>query len=102
MRDGKFPWVVGIRGLLNSLKRIIEDVAKESVKAIYSQHRVRCKALKLGPRSSGLHTTRNVAGARSTNNEVFDADDPGRACNRKRQRRSDEDTQKMQADEEDV
>ena len=102
-----FPWVVGIRGLLNSAtiknclefltvprqrwERIIEDVAKESVKAFYSLHRVRCKALKLGPRSSGLRTTRNEAGALSTRNDVFDADDPGRACNRKRKRRSDED-----------
>ena len=102
-----FPWVVGIRGLLNSAaikscleflavprqrwERIIEDVAKESVKAFYSQHRVRCKALKLGPRSSVVHTRRNVAEARSTSNEVFDADDPGRTCNRKRKRRTDED-----------
>jgi hypothetical protein len=102
-----FPWVVGIRGLLNSAaikscleflavprqrwERIIEDVAKESVKAFYSQHRVRCKALKLGPRSSVVHTRRNVAEAHSTSNEVFDADDPGRTCNRKRKRRTDED-----------
>ena len=102
-----FPWVVGIRGLLNSAaikscleflavprqrwERIIEDVAKESVKAFYSQHRVRCKALKLGPRSSVVHTRRNVAEARRTSNEVFDADDQGRTCNRKRKRRTDED-----------
>ncbi len=49
-----FSWVVGIRGLLNKgaikscldflavprqrWERIIEDVAKESVKALYSQH----------------------------------------------------------------
>ena len=102
-----FPWEVGIRGLLNSAaiknclefltvprqrwERIIEDVAKESVKAFYSLHRVRRKALKFGPRSSGLRTTRNEARALSTRNDVFDVDDPGRACNRKRKRRSDED-----------
>ena len=102
-----FPWVVGIHGLLNSAtikscqefltvprqrwERIIEDVAKESVKAFFSLHRVRCKALKLGPRPSRLRTTRNEAGTLSTRNDVFDADDPGRACNRKRKRRSDED-----------
>jgi hypothetical protein len=32
-----------------------------------------------------------LAGAQSTRNEVFDADDPDRACNRKRKRRPDED-----------
>ena len=66
---------------------------------------MRYQALKLGPRSSGLHTTRNVAEARSTSN-VFqvDADDPGRACNRKRKRQSDEDiddAQQVEADGED-
>ena len=50
-----FPWVVGIRGLNSAMiksclefltvlrqrwERIIEDVAKESVKAFYSLHRV--------------------------------------------------------------
>ncbi len=51
-----FPWVVGISGLLNSAaiksclefltvqqqrwEQIIEDVAKKSVKAFYSQHQV--------------------------------------------------------------
>ena len=99
--------MVGIRGLLNSAmikscleflavprqrwERIIEDVAKESAKAFYSLHRVPCKALKLGPRSSGLRSTRNEAEAPSTRNDVFDTDDPGRACNRKRKRRSEED-----------
>jgi hypothetical protein len=92
-----FPWVVCICSLVSSAvikscleflailqqrwEWIIEDVAKESVKTFNSQH-LWCNTLKLGPRSRGLHTTRNVAGARSTRNEVFDADDLGRACNR--------------------
>jgi hypothetical protein len=74
---------VGIRGLLDSgpikrcleflsvprrrWERIIEDVAKESVKAFFSLHRVsRCYiALQLCPLSSGVRTTQNVAGTAS-------------------------------------
>ena len=99
--------MVGIRGLLNIAtiksclefltvprqrwERIIEDVAKESVKAFFSLHRVRCKAFKLGPRPSRLQTKRNESGTLRTRNDVFDADDPGSVCNRKRKLRSDED-----------
>jgi hypothetical protein len=100
-----FPWVIGVRGLLDSetikcclefltlprqsWKQIIENAAKESVKAFYSLHCVRCAAFKSGPWSSGLRTTR--ANARASNNSrgIFDTDDPGRSCNRKRRRRSD-------------
>jgi hypothetical protein len=58
------PWVVGVRGLLDSnviksclkfleiprqrWRLITEDAARESVKAFYSLHRVRCKVLKMG------------------------------------------------------
>ena len=102
-----FPWVVGVRGLLDDgtikcclefleiprqrWQQIIADTAKESVKAFYSLHRVRCKALHIGPRSSGMQTTRNNAGASTASSSGFDVDDPGRACNRKRRRRSDGD-----------
>ena len=102
-----FPWVVGVRGLLDSAaiqccleflelprkcwRRIIEDTAKESVKAFYALHRVRCKALQLAPRPCRMRTAQNKAGVLKTNLGTFDADDPGRACNRKRRRRSDED-----------
>ena len=102
-----FPWVVGVRGLVNqdaiqcclefldmprkSWRRIIEDTAKESVKAFYVLHRVRCKALQLGPRSGRMQAKQNNAGVSNTRSGVFDADDPGRACNRKRRRRSDGD-----------
>ncbi len=60
-----FPWVVGVCGLVNrdaikcclefldmprqSWQRITEDTAKESVQAFYVLHRVRCKALQIGP-----------------------------------------------------
>ena len=70
------PWVVGVRGLLDGdtircclefleiprqcWKRIIEDTAKDSEKAFYSLHPVRCKAPHMGP--CGLRTTRNIAG----------------------------------------
>ena len=88
------PWVVGIRGLLvkasilkvldflsvprKSWDSIVEGAAIASVKAFYSLHQVRCKA---------LHPSNPAKGLRST----FDTDDPGRTCNRKRRRRSDED-----------
>ena len=76
-----FPWVVrvGVSGLLDNAtikyclefletlrqcwQRIIADTAKESVKAFYSMHCVCCKALDIGPRSSGLRSTRIKAGA---------------------------------------
>jgi hypothetical protein len=102
-----FPWVVGVRGLVNqdaiqcclefldmprkSWRRIIEDTAKESVKAFYVLHRVRCKALQIGPWSGRMRTKQAKAGVLNTRSGVFDADDPGRACNRKRRGRSDGD-----------
>ena len=49
-----------------------------SVKAFYFLHQVRCKALHRGNPANGLR-------------RKFDADDPGRSCNSKRKRRSDED-----------
>ncbi len=101
------PWVVGVRGLLDSdtiksclefleiprqrWRRITEDASRESVKAFYSLHRVRCKVLKMGPRSSGLRAACHKAGASYARRDVFDAGDPGRTCNRKRRRRSADD-----------
>ena len=65
-----FSWVVSVRGLLDSdtiesclefleilwhrWRWITEDTASESVKAFYSLHCIRCKALMMGPRSSEL------------------------------------------------
>ena len=65
--------VVGVRGLLDSdtiksslefleihwqhWRQITEDAARESIKAFYSPHRVRCKVLKTGPRSGGRRAT---------------------------------------------
>ena len=102
-----FPWVVGIRGLLDSAAiqcclefleiprkcwlLIIEDTAKESVKAFYVLHRVRCKALQTGPWSGRMRTTHNKVGVLNVRSGVFDTDDPGRDCNRKRRRRLDGD-----------
>ncbi len=67
-----------------SWQRIIEDTAKESVKAFYVLHRVRSKALQIGPWSGRMRNKQNKAGVLNTRSSVFDADDPGRACNRKR------------------
>ncbi len=91
-----FPWVVGVCGLLDSdaikcclefleLPRkcwnlIIKDTARESVKAFYALHCVRCKTLQTAPRSCRMQTTQNRGGALNTSSSVFDADDPGRAC----------------------
>ena len=76
---------------LQRWRRITEDAARESVKAFYSLHRVRCKVLKTGPRSGGLRATCHKTGASHARRDVFDADDPNRTCNRKRRRRSDDD-----------
>jgi hypothetical protein len=64
------PWVVGVSGLLDNdtiksclevleiqrqcWRGITEDTARESVKNFYSLHRVRCRAVTMGPQSSGL------------------------------------------------
>ncbi len=77
-----FPWVVGVHGLVNrdaiqcclelfdmprkSWRRIIEDTAKESVKALYVLHRVRCKALQIGPWSGRMRTKQAKAGVLNT------------------------------------
>ena len=56
------------------------------------------------PRSCRMRTTQNRGGALNTSNSVFNADDPGRACNQKRRRRSDDDiddAKTMEADGED-
>ena len=107
-----FPWVVGVRGLVNqdaiqcclefldmprkSWRRIIEDTAKESVKAFYVLHRVRCKALQIGPWSGRMRSKQAKAGVLNTRSGVFDAGDPGRACNRKWRGRSDGDIDETQ------
>ena len=101
------PWVVGVRGLLDDetikcclrfleiprqcWQQIVADTAKESVTAFYSLHRVRCRVLNMGPWSSRLRTERNKAEKSTATSGIFDSDDPGRACNRKRLRRSDDD-----------
>ena len=112
-------WAVGVRCLLDSettkcylkffkmlwqpeyWRRIIEDTSKESAKAFYSLHCVRCKsackALRICPWSIRMRTTQNKAGASNNRSYVFDAYGPGRACDRKRRRRSNDDINDAQA-----
>jgi hypothetical protein len=67
--SGDLPWVIGVRGFLDSESirccleflelplqswwQIIKDTAKESVTAFYSLHHVRCTAFNSSPKSSG-------------------------------------------------
>ena len=51
-----------------------------SVKAFCVLHRVRCKALQIGPWSGRMRTTQYKAGVLNTRSSVFDAYDQGRAC----------------------
>ena len=103
------PWVVGVRGmvdknsvceLLNFLQvppercaRIVEDVALESVKALYSLHQIRCQALRLNMQNAGTRTRNGASGgnASASRHGTFDTDDPSASCNRKRRRRADDD-----------
>jgi hypothetical protein len=103
------PWVVGIRGMVDvksvleildflrvSTKRrakIVEDVAIESVKALYSLHQIRYQALNISMprariRSSKARSHRTTAQAQ---HGTFDTDDPTTRCNSKRRRCADDD-----------
>ena len=103
------PWVVGVRGMidaksvpeiLNFLQvprvrraRIIEDVAIESVKALYSLHQIRYQALRLNMHKAGTRTGKTTTGGMlaASRHGAFDTDDPSTSCNRRRQRSADDD-----------
>jgi hypothetical protein len=98
------PWVVGVRGMVDvnsvyeildflrvSTKRranIVEDVAIESVKALYSLHQIRYQALNLSMSRGRIRPSK--AGSQSTTAQAqhgtFDTDDPTTRCNSKRRR----------------
>jgi len=103
------PWVVGVRGMideksvseiLNFLQlprdrraRIIEDVAIESVKALYSLHQIRYQALRLNMHKAGTRTGKTTTGGMlaASRHGAFDTDDPSTSCNRRRRRSADDD-----------
>jgi hypothetical protein len=103
------PWVVGVRGMVdvNSVleilaflrfstkqrAKIVEDVAIESVKALYSLHQIRYQALNLSISQSRIRSS-NAASHSTTaqaQHGAFDTDDPTTQCNSKRRRCVDDD-----------
>ena len=104
------PWVVGIRGMvdaksaleiLNFLQvprkrraTIVEEVAIESVKALYSLHQVRYQAFKLNLSQAKTRSNISASGNRKTaadQQATFDTDDPNIRCDGKRRRSADDD-----------
>ena len=73
--------------------RIVEDVALESVKALYSLHQIRCQALRLNMQKAITRTRRGASSgnASASRHGTFDTNDPSASCNRKRRRRADDD-----------
>jgi hypothetical protein len=103
------PWVVGVRGMVDAKSvseildflgiakkrraKIVEDVAIESVKALYSLHQVRYQAFNLDMsrtriRSSTAASSNTTAQAQDG---TFDTDDPTTRCSSKRRRSADDD-----------
>ena len=103
------PWVVGVRGMINQKSvtkvlnflqvprnrqaRIVEDVAIESVKALYSLHQIRYQAFRLNMHKAGATTGKTTTGrmAAASRHGAFDTDDPSTSCSRKRRGRADDD-----------
>ena len=103
------PWVVGVRGMINEKSvtkvlnflqvprnrqaRIVEDVAIESVKALYSLHQIRYQAFRLNMHKAGATTGKTTTGrmAAASRHGAFDTDDPSTSCSRKRRGRADDD-----------
>jgi hypothetical protein len=106
------PWVLGVRGMVDaksvfeildflrvSKKRyakIVEDVAIESVKALYSLHQIRYRAFNLNMsqariRSSTVASSRMTAQTQHGQHGTFDTDDPTTRCSSKRRRSADDD-----------
>ena len=103
------PWVVGVRGkvdaksvrdILNFLRvsrkhraKIVEDVAIESVKALYSLHQIRYQALNLHMSRARIRSGKKASRSTTaqTQHGTFDTDDPTTRCNSKRRRSADDD-----------
>jgi ribonuclease HI len=103
------PWVVGVRGMINEKSvtnvlnflqvprnrqaKIVEDVAIESVKALYSLHQIRYQAFRLNMHKAGATTGKTTTGrmAAASRHGAFDTDDPSTSCSRKRRGRADDD-----------
>ena len=103
------PWVVGVRGMVdvNSVSKIldflqipqrrrakiVEDVAIESVKALYSLHKIRGQAFNLNMSRAQIGSSK-AASSRTTvqtQHGTFDKDNPTTRCNSKRRRSADDD-----------
>ena len=103
------PWVVGVRGMVDVKSvskildflqvcpkrrtKIVEDVAIESVKALYSLHQIRYQAFNLNLSRARLGSSK-AASSRTTvqtQHGTLDTDDPTTRCNSKRRRSADDD-----------
>ena len=103
------PWVVGVRGMVDVKSvskildflqvcpkrrtKIVEDVAIESVKALYSLHQIRYQAFNLNLSRARLGSSK-AASSRTTvqtKHGTLDTDDPTTRCNSKRRRSADDD-----------
>jgi hypothetical protein len=102
------PWVVGVRGMIDTKSvseildflqvaqdrraKIVEDVVIESVKALHSLHQIRYQALRLTGYHTSTRSSKIAAGGKIAADQqgTFDID-PSTSCTRKRRRYADDD-----------